>query len=208
MNPRDGGIARLDHPGLFQRFVLEEPWPLVALLLLAGVIALVLLNQRARAGLGLVCLAVAAALAVAVYGASAAVETTEESLRARTRALVAAALSEQPGALAAMLEAGAAVDVLGGTRREGRDAVVQLVADWRARYPLRSWSVSDVRAVVDGESVARCQFRFSAEPEATRLPSGSWWIVTWRKDAGGQWQAWTISAQQIDGVGAGSRVGL
>lgn len=208
MNPRDGVVARLDHPGLVQRFVLEEPWPLVGLLLLAGIVALVLLNQRARAGLGLVCLAVAAGLAAAVYAASAAVETTEEMLRDRTRALVAAALSDQPSTLARMLEEGAAVDVLGGSRRVGRDEIVTLVADWRARYPLRSWSMSDVRAVVDGESVARCQFRFSAEPEATRLPSGSWWIVTWRQGTGGEWLAWTISAQQIDGIGAGSRVGL
>lgn len=152
--------------------------------LVVGVVSAVLLRRSGRGRAGLLAGAVGVVLAAAILAVGATVTTDRETLRQRSRELVAAALVADRPALAGMLREDARVRTRFGSG-EGRDRVVAMAGMIGGVV-----GTADVRAVrVDlrGPRVARTQIRVSVTGD---VPPASWWAVDWQRDD----DAWVVTA--------------
>jgi hypothetical protein len=196
---------------LWERLILENPWPTAGVLAILAVAALAFLNRvDGDRSLGRIPLRtlVAAALtlvgvAVLVVGMS--VTTHREELRAATTALVDATAKRDLDRLDRLLAPDARLHLT--VQSAGlpgpiihREQILSLVDDVLGRrYPLKEHRVMEVQAALDGPRVARTQVRVRVVPEATEFPHTSWWRVDWRRDAD-RW--WVVGIEPLDVPGA------
>jgi hypothetical protein len=71
-------------------------------------------------------------------------------------------------------------------------------------HRIKEYSIHQLRAVKDGPNVARTQMRVRVTTEGALYsgPAGSWWMVSWRRDApGAEWKVMQLEMQQLDFVG-------
>lgn len=202
-------VPPLPSPPALVHYVLETPWLVLGAVVLSGIVALVVLNQRNKAKLGLVVLALSLVFAAAIFLVSTLVTTERERLDTRTRELISLTSTAELGALRSVLSEQIQVRLGGVTFRSGRDAVLSDVDRLLAKqYPISSIDITHVQCVIDGPNVARSQVRVRATSSAAmyNAPAGSWWLIDWRRDldsAGqgtGEWRASGINMLQLDFV--------
>lgn len=206
-----GGTAvpSLPLPPPIERYLLESPWIVIGALVMAGIIALFIFNQRSKARLGLLALLIAFVLAAAVFVTSTLVTTERERLDARTRELITLTAKAELGALRPILSENVQVRLGGVPFRSGRDAILSDVDRLLAKqYPISSIDISEVQCTIDGPNVARSQVHVRAKSSAAMYdaPAGSWWLIDWRRDLDpsgqgtGEWRAGGINMLQLDFV--------
>lgn len=200
-------IPFLPDPPWLEHYTLEQPWFTVVALLALGLIGFALLNRSGRGRAAMMVGAAGVVLGVGVAALAMLVTTTREQLLDRTREFVDMAATGQVDRVEAMLASDVTMDIVGDVTAPARARLLQIVReDLNGRWKVVEHRISRMRSTVDGEAVARTQMRVHVTPEVTKFPIGSWWIITWRKEAGptDEWRVWSIQAQQIDGAGRGS----
>ncbi|MEX2218484.1 MAG: hypothetical protein WD749_06945 [Phycisphaerales bacterium] len=204
--PHSNPPAPLARPPVLERLFLEQPLPLMAGLMVAGIVALVVLNRQGRPAAGTIVVGAAAMVAGAVWLLARVVETPREAMTAAVVALVdATARLDEPGMDRHMAPAlrfyssygspGPAVPEAG----IDKSALIVLARDKLREYPIREHAVQEVQAVLDGPGVGRTQVRVRVVAEVGPLtfPHTSWWIVRWRREQDGVWRAHSIEPVDI-----------
>ena len=191
----------LPAPPLLDRLLLENPVPAVLVALAAGFILMWLLRRAGRRRLAFAAAAAGIALAAAAFLAGSTIHTPREALKARTRALVAAAAEVDASALDDLLDRSVRVTLTAGGIRLGeldKAGVIARTEDYmRGAYAVESWSVPTLQAAADGPEVGRTLLRVVVTPEATRFPTGSWWAIDWEL-IGGEWRAVEIELLRLN----------
>lgn len=183
----------------FHRFVLENPWPAVLLLVLLGIAVLVVLNARAKLRTGLIAASVLFALAGGCYLTSALVTTHREQMKLATRELVGATARVDLVGLDRLLSDDLSVRVTRLSRSAGKRETIDAVESMLGRqYRVREHSILEIQATLDGPRLGRTQVRVRVASDFGDLPS--WWRVDWELGADGAWQARRIEALWIPGV--------
>lgn len=193
--------APLESPPLAERFLLESPVVAMIAALAICFIAMWILSRAGRRRLGLAVAGLGVALAAGAYLASEMVETPREELKARTRALIAAAAEADRTALTDLLADSVQVTITAGGIRLGdldKPGVISRVEDYmQGAYAIEEWSLPTLQAVADGPEVGRTQLRIVVTPQATRFPTGSWWLIHWER-IGDRWQAAEIELLSVN----------
>jgi hypothetical protein len=214
-----GAVPMLPSPPLLAHYFLENPWPVVAGLVVGSLVAAYVLNRRGRLKEALRMLAVGIVLAVSVWILASSVMTEREVLQARTRLLVDLTADVRTGDLADMLTESISVD---GPKEiaspRGREQVLQAVRQsLTSLISIKEHTTGPVTAIVDGPNVARTQVRvwvkLKGEAAFYEGPLGAWFRIGWTRAQGtgdepdGQWHVTSISVLQIDGVGVTAKPG-
>lgn len=201
-------------PGpLWERLILENPWPTAGALAVLAVAVLALMS-RVDGGRAVgripVRTILAAGLVVAggaIMAVGMSVTTDREQLRAGTASLVDATAAQDMERLEVLLAPGAQLHVplrvpIGAGPTVPREQIFALVEDVLGRrYPLKEHRVMEVQATLDGQRVGRTQVRVRVVPEATQFPHTSWWRVDWVRGDDGRWRVLGIEPLDIPGAG-------
>lgn len=194
----------LPRGSLFDRFLLENPWPTAVALVVFAAAVLASSNARGRLRQGLTAAAVCVAAAIGVWVLAFLVETPRERIRQRTADLVRVTVSADVAALDSMLDESVTLATVlspSGIDKPGILRAVEQVL--RGQYAIHDHRVLTTQATIDGPRVARSQVRVRVTPEATRIPHSSWWRIDWIYD-GSQWRVTRIEALSPD-VAAGAQ---
>lgn len=196
-------IPPLPQPGLFQRFILENPAPTAVAILLIAAIVLFALRSRGRLSAGLITLAAGAVLAASVMAAGAAVRTQRETLLGLQDQLIDATAHARLVTLDTLLAPDARVpptrlpQLKGGLRR---DAILSTIESTLAdRYRVDTVAVIKRQAVIDGPNAARSQVYIRVKP-ADYATTWAWFAITWRRDPDGRWRATEIDPLFLSGI--------
>ena len=191
-------------PSILQRYLLEQPWPVVVVLLLVAGGCLLAMRRRLDPGVRrrwLVASGVAAALAGGVYLLAWAVRTDREALEAATRELVAAAGPVDVDRMDQLiLPEAAIIGPDGSLWRRWSESSGALRAGARVAgmdqspHTLRSLRVG---VLPTGEGVSLMDVR-------TDVPGSlffkSQWRLTWREGADGHWRMQEARWLKLQGV--------
>ncbi|MCC6676021.1 MAG: hypothetical protein IT436_02650 [Phycisphaerales bacterium] len=178
-----GKVSPLPSPPVFTRYLFENPWPGVIVLVLAAVVMFIVLNQRGRLTQGAAIAATLVAAAAGLWFTARSVVTPREQLRRQTYTLIGAVLRGdeprmrqilEPEAIAYFPEAESGVRILDWVGPNLSEA-----------YRIREWAVLDEQASMDGPGTARTQFHVRVTAEDSGLPYLGWVRFNWRQDADG-----------------------
>lgn len=182
------------------RYLFENPWPLVVVLVVACIGVLVAMNQRGRAKQGV---AIAAGLALAAAGVwltAKLVVTPREGLRKQTYRLIDAVIRVDAARAGQILEPEAVAYF-----REmptGTAIMPWISTNLSGQYRVREWAVLEEQATIDGPNAARTQFHVRVTAEDYGLPYLGWVRFNWRKDASGAWRVKSVE-EMGRGIGGG-----
>lgn len=171
---------------LWERYILEQPWPLVALLVVAGVVVFLKAKGRARSAVPAVLLLGA----VGVYAASELVTTANEQIRASTRRLVAAVVGMNVNAVSAELDSSAKLFSHWHNSGVGKD---DILADVESRfrngseYAIKEHDIIELSSSRDGTRVGRSLVKVRAISAMGNVPVFSWWLLDYQRTADGRW---------------------
>ncbi len=201
-------VPALEDPSQFEQYVLVWPWPLVALLIVAGIVGFFVLNRLGKpARLSLGVLGLGAVLGVAVALAASMVTTTRERIMAQTRAFIDAAARADALATDPLLAPDFELRGLGNIKAMDRARLLTIIEkDMAERWAVKEHSISTLRSIVDLPNTARSQVLVSVTPAALPYPLSSWWLLRWRLEPDGVWRITSIEPQQIDGVSSPASV--
>lgn len=187
----------LQESGGFRMWVLERPIPTVVVLVAAAAIFWFVMRRQGKEKDGTRGALVLLALAVATFATGTFIETEAEKLKARTREIVAATAKADVTAVSGMLTQDAYASPFGLSREQ---MLNRMEATLGRQFTIKEHRISSLRASVESDTRARTQFQVHAVSESLmyNLPVGSWWMVSWRKDGGGDWKASQIEMQQFD----------
>lgn len=178
-----GKVPQLPGPPPIARYLFENPWPGVILLVLAAVVVFAVLNQRGRLTRGAAIAAALIAAAAGLWFTARAVVTPREHLRRQTYTLIGAVLRGDEARMRQILEPEAFAyfpEAENGVR----------ILDWAGpnlseAYRIREWAVLDEQASMDGPGTARTQFHVRVTAEDSGLPYLGWVRFNWRHDSDG-----------------------
>lgn len=196
---------------VLERWVLESPWGLVALVAAVGVTAMVSLNRAGRGRQGVLCLAAAAAIGGGLALAGTLVTTDRERVMGLTRELVSAVGRGDVAGTGALLDERVSVRMLGLSTGWDKQDVLERVERYlgehgRWRLKEREARVRSLSAAADSATIIRTQVKVWVMAEAG-YPNESWWLLTWRRSGTeGAWRIGEIDVKSIDGVPAGTRI--
>lgn len=186
----------------YERWILENPLPLTALFVLAGLLMWFVMRGKGRAKEGAWIAAAFLVLGAIVMGTGMLVQTEREVLTARSHVLVDAVATVNVAKVSGML----AGDVVVAPFGFGKDMILRrLESDLGGMYAIKEHRVLEAVAAIDGPNSARTQVHVRATPDEGlyNAPVGSWWMLHWRKDGKtGEWMVTQLELQQMDGVGS------
>lgn len=193
----------LKESGGVSKWVLEQPLPLSAILLLAGVALWYMLRGQGKEKDALRVGALMVVLAALVFAAGTFIETEPEKLKARARELVAAVAKADSTRVGPMLADNAVAQPWGLSRSV---TLSKMESHLGRSITIKEHKIHTLRAAVDGAATGRTQLRVHVVADGALYagPIGSWWMLRWRKDPGGEWKVVEIEMQQLDGVDVGS----
>jgi len=200
-------VPTLPAAPVLPHYLLEDPWPVVVGLLLAGLIAAIVLHRRDRLKSGLRILGLAVVLAAGVYALASLVTTEREVLAARTRDAATFTAAAKVSDLRDLLTERASVHAFNPIPvPHGREELLDTVRSTLGHSIIvKELTIGPVRAVVDGPNVARTQVRVWAKLDGEQAfynaPIGAWFRLDWTREALGPWRITGINVMQIDGVG-------
>ncbi len=196
-------------PPWLEHALLESPWTVAIALFVCGLAAGYTLFKGGRSRLAWAAALVPCLLSAGVLSLAAAITTDRELAQARAEALIRAVARADAPAVSELLSPRLTVRLVGVLTSWSKDDVVERVQrDMAGRYALhnRAATIRSARASGPDGGVIRTQCRVIVEPEATRFPTGSWWLLTWRQDSSGQWRVSELELQQVDGLPDGVRI--
>ncbi|MCC6968607.1 MAG: hypothetical protein IT434_00135 [Phycisphaerales bacterium] len=197
--PRFLGVA-----SLFERFLFENPWPLIGALVLAGAIGFTLLNRKGRITPALASIAAALVLSAGVWLAARLVTTDRERVRGLTVALVDATAKVDESTLGSMLADDLTLYLKVGAittdNSMDRTATLQQVRrSLGGLYKLKNWRVISNDITTSGTQ-ASSRLSVSVTTEAYAIPHRSTWRVDWRREPDGRWRVFAIELLEMPGL--------
>lgn len=191
---------------LIDRFLLENPWPLIGALVLAGTIAFSILNRRGKVTPALASIVAAVALSAGVWLAARSVTTDRERVRDLTVALVNAAAKVDESTLASMFASDLTLYLTVGaiTSDSSMDRAATLQQVRRSLgglYKLKDWRITSNEITSSGGQ-ASARLSVSVTTEAYAIPHRSTWRVDWRREPDGTWRVFAIELLEMPGLSA------
>jgi hypothetical protein len=184
---------------LFTRFVLENPWPLGTVAIVAAVLLIwtglregFMRRVNVAIGVGL------AGIAIIILGHL--VTTSGEHARAVARALVTAMVAgDRVGSV--RLFANDAVLSIGSSRNPGldHDFIVDAIDRWASSYKVTSNSISTMRGYTEAADMGEARMACMTEVNDFPYPNVSQWAVRARRQADGQWKIVQLTCVSING---------
>lgn len=189
---------------LFDRFLFENPWPLIGALVLAGAIGFTLLNRKGQITPALASIAAALALSACVWFAARVVTTDRERVRDLTVALVDATAKVDESTLGSMLADDLTLYLKVGaiTSDSSMDRAATLRQVRRSLggpYKLKDWHVTSNDITLSGTQ-ASSRLSVSVTTEIYAIPHRSTWRVDWRREPGGGWRVFAIELLEMPGL--------
>lgn len=189
---------------LFDRFLFENPWPLMGALVLAGAIGFSLLNRKGRVTPALISIAVALALSAGVWFAARSVTTDRERVRDLTIALVDATAKVDESTLGPMLADDLTlylkVGAITADNSMDRAATLQQVRrSLGGLYKIKDWRITSNDTTTSGTQ-ASVHLSISVTTEAYAIPHRSTWRVDWRREGDGTWRVFAIELLEMPGL--------
>ena len=180
----------LPDPPLLAHYLFENPWPVVAALVLVAAVTYAVLNargklQRARQIAGLLAL-----LAAAVWGIANLVKTQREQALEITARLVADVAKGNAQGVAATLAPGAVVYSDQYPKGQGKDLILEKITLFfgpSGQFPLQDAAVVESQAAITNPTLAQVQVKVRVEPKDFGYPILSWWRLDLSPKAGGGW---------------------
>ena len=185
--------------GLLTRYVVENPWPLTILLLVAAIATAYTAVQRDNSKLLLIPLGIGAVAGLVLLIASL-VSTPGEQAMASTREFVRAAEEGRSNDMISMLRSDATMHI-GRTENAGQplqelerelqmlDGVHRIVSNRITR--LEAETIESDTVIVELGCYTETKSSFGTVPSA--------WLIEWRRDADGTWMVRRITAAKIAG---------
>ena len=180
----------LPSPPILEHHLFEQPWIVVALVLVSGVIAAMVLNGRGRAKAGGLAFLMGLVVSGGVYLASELVTTPRERIDASARSLVAAVATGDAASMGVWLTSDATMRAWLFPIEIDRDRIID-EASKRFRdgeFRLSSWSIEELQASQAGPEVGVVQVKIRAVPARDgTIAHFSWWRLDLRLE-GGEWR--------------------
>ncbi len=176
---------------LWSRLLLESPLPLVLLLATAGVVAILVLNQRGDLRRGLRTGGPILGAAAAVWLLASAVATDRERLKASAAALVRAVAAGDAEATDRALSQDAVVRTFVDASGLPRERIIERVGrDFRkgGSLEVKEYAILEMQATTQGDRDGFVQLKLRATPQITGGPTFSWWRLDLSRDADGEWR--------------------
>lgn len=189
---------------LFDRFLFENPWPLMGALVLAGAIGFSLLNRKGRVTPALASIATALALSAGVWFAARSITTDRERVRDLTIALVDATAKVDESTLGPMLADDLTLYLKVGaiTTDNSMDRAATLQQVRRSLgglYKIKDWRITSNDITTSGTQ-ASAHLSISVTTEAYAIPHRSTWRVDWRREGDGTWRVFAIELLEMPGL--------
>lgn len=191
-----------------ERFLFEQPWPLIALLALVAIIALLAFRARGQIRRGLAVAAVPLVLAGGVYLLASRVVTDREAILLQTRELIDSTARADTAALARILSDSATLRSEGAIRRvlppvrDTGEILKQVDRYLAGQFVISHVSLPDRQAALDGPNTGRSQVRVAVESDTFSRTHYSWWRLHWERDTDGTWRCFEIEPLWIQLVGS------
>ena len=190
---------------LIDRFLFENPWPLIGALILAGAVAFALLNRKGRVTPALASVLAAVVLSAGVWLAARSITTDRERVRDLTVALVNATAKVDESTLGSMLASDLTLYLkVGAITSDGsmdRAATLQQVRrSLGGLYKLKDWRITS-NEITTSATQASSRLSVSVTTEAYAIPHRSTWRVDWRREPGETWRVFAIELLEMPGLG-------
>ncbi len=196
-----GGVAPTALPNgpLWERLLLEQPWPLVALLGFTGIVAWAMLARLTFAR-RLTLAAIGPALALAVWSLAFFVHTEREQIREASLKLIGAAARADTDTVATILADDFAFYSPGGGPGMNKDRALTIIrTELGGAWKIETWTALEVQASLDAHNSAELQ-RGQTQVHVRATLEGfltfSWWKFDWERTAPGSWKL--VSAEPTD----------
>lgn len=189
----------------FERWVLENPWPLGLGLLGAAAIVAYVLARRGEGRRGAIGGGAMALAGIAVLVTGMAVTTTGESLAARGRELVERFFAGDSEGVGMILDDGMVLSASGRTVRtsDARRFVMDLASGVRG-FKVTRHEYAAKGGAAEGDHAARTRFRVRVYSELrpySGYPLDTTWEASWRRGSDGAWRLTAIDLlRSSDGV--------
>ncbi len=196
-----GGVAPTALPSapVWERFLLEQPWPLIALFAFAGVVGWTMLARLTPAR-RFALTALGPLLALAVWTLAFFVHTDREQMRDASLALIGAAARVDTSTVGTILSDDFAFYPPGGGPGIGKDRTLALVrSELGGAWKISEWTALEVQASVDPRTstdAERGQTQVHVRATAEGFLTFSWWKFDWERTPAGQWKL--VSAESAD----------
>lgn len=184
---------------LWETYLFEQPWPLVAILLVVALAVLLKGRGRFRAAIPVAALS----LAAGVFIASAMVTTAREKIRTSTKNLVEAVINCNTNVLDAELDPDAKLLSFQHGAGVGKEEIIAEVHRDFAKggqFAIKDFGILELDASQDGQRVGRSLVKVRATSAALGVPVFSWWLLDYRLDSSGTWRVIRVEPQSISGV--------
>lgn len=190
---------------LIDRFLFENPWPLIGALILAGAVAFALLNRKGKVTPALASVVAAVVLSAGVWLAARSITTDRERVRDLTIALVNATAKVDESTLGSMLASDLTLYLkVGAITSDGsmdRAATLQQVRrSLGGLYKLKDWRITS-NEITTSATQASSRLSVSVTTEAYAIPHRSTWRVDWRREPGETWRVFAIELLEMPGLG-------
>lgn len=198
-------LPSLPEPPTLQHLLLESPIPvaIAAIALVLGAYAVI--NRLGRPGLARLAAATLALVAGGLVALSLAVKTTRERVIDQTRALVAAVADARIDDLDTSLDDEVRLFVRGSGSGWTKPRILGWVDQFLApghSYAVEKHHVSEIQAEIGPSGqTARARADVSITPAGDALPTRFVCMLTWRKDAAGEWKLVQIDPLWLQGWG-------
>lgn len=197
----------LPAPPRLAHWLFENPWPPAIGLLAFAVLVFFIMNSRSQTKQGAMIAGGLIVTAAVCIVTSFAVTTDRERLAARTRELIAATATADLRELGPMLASDIGLSVLTRPAPQDKDGILGLVNRYMGNeVSVKQHAVSEVTAHIDRQGTGKTLARVRVTVDAAGMndmTNRSWWRITWRKTAEGEWEAMHIEGLQIDFVKSG-----
>lgn len=210
------GFAQLDapapqplpSPGLFDVYLLENPWLLMVAATIITLIVYVLLNTRGKSGKARLAIILGICVAAVVFALATFVDTPREQIKMRSIELIGAVARAETEIVQDVLAADAIVYspiTPDGARTDQILARIKSDMAPSGRYAVKDVRVIEIQAAMSGASRGIVQVKVRATTSLSGFPIPSWWRIDFERDAdNGEWKASGISMLSI-GAGINPR---
>jgi len=210
------GFAQLDAPapqplpttGIFDLYLLENPWFLMIGATIIALVVYVLLTTRGKSGKARLAMVLGICIAGVVFALATFVDTPREQLKMRTIEFIGAVARADTDIVQDVLAADAILYspiTPDGARTEQILARVKQDMAQSGRYAVKDVRVIEIQAAMTGASRGIVQVKVRATSNLSGFPIPSWWRIDFERDGdSGEWDASGISMLSI-GAGINPR---
>jgi ketosteroid isomerase-like protein len=190
----------LPSPPFFEHLLLESPWPLISslLALAAGLVIIAFRRVSVRHLLSGAALAVVAA-AVALLATF--VTTDREKVKGLSMELVKATAPLDAPKIKSLFEPDAAIVDADGSRFASIDEALARLMRYQSRATTLTHYVTSLNAQADDTDYARTVLTLISSSDISGNPTyaRTQWLLTWHRDASGQYHVSDVRWISIDG---------